>query len=107
MVTNSSLIKGGKTKPIKRSFIRIEGDMVIKAFEKQKANQKAPEDSLSFSSLFIAEPEILHYSGSSLENDIFPLLSEKGFLYSYLSSEGEIHIHSKDDVSLVRFDYIS
>ena len=104
MATNSSLIKGGKIKPVMRSFIRIEGDTVIKAFEKQKANKKVPEDSLSFSSLFIAEPEILHYSGSSLENDVFPLLSEKGFLFSYLSSEGEIHIHSKEDISLVRLN---
>jgi NDP-sugar pyrophosphorylase family protein len=104
MVTNSSLIKGGIKKPVKRSFVRVEGDMVIRAFEKQKSVNKTREDFISFSSLFVAESEILHYSGSSLENDIFPTLAEKGFLYSYLSSEGETHIHSKEDVSLIKRD---
>ena len=48
------------------------------------------------------QPEIMEYTGDSLENDIFPILAEKGFLYSYLSSEEEIHIHSKDDAKFVR-----
>ncbi len=37
-----------------------------------------------------------------LENDVFPKLAQKGFLYSYLSSEGETHIHSEKDKKLVR-----
>ena len=100
MVTNSSLIKGGVRKKIAKSLVKVEGDMIIRAFEKRAKLESG--DSLSFCSLFVGEPEILHYTGSSLENDVFPVLAEKGFLFSYLSSEGEIHIHSKEDISLVR-----
>ncbi|OGJ21743.1 hypothetical protein A3K73_06905 [Candidatus Pacearchaeota archaeon RBG_13_36_9] len=100
MVTSSSLIKGGGKTPIKKSPVKVEGNVVINAFHKQTS--KVDEDTLVFSSIFVAEPEILHYSGYSLENDVFPKLAEKGFLYSYLSSEGEIHIHSEEDKKFVK-----
>ncbi len=97
MVTNSSLIKGGRKTPIKKSPVKVEGNVVINAFHKQKNNSNHDDDPMVFSSIFVAEPEILHYAGYSLEDDIFPKLAEKSFLYSYVSSEGEIHIHSKED----------
>src|SRR4030042_2235870 len=100
MVTSSSLIKGGGKTPIKKSPVKVEENVLINAFHKQTS--KVDEDTLVFSSIFVAEPEILHYSGYSLENDVFPKLAEKGFLYSYLSSEGEIHIHSEEDKKFVK-----
>jgi NDP-sugar pyrophosphorylase family protein len=100
MVTNSYLIKGGGKNPVKKSAVKVEGNVVINAFHKQQ--NKIDKDSLVFSSIFVAEPEILNYSGYSLENDVFPKLAEKGFLYSYLSSEGETHIHSKEDAKKIK-----
>ena len=101
MVTNSYLISGGEKSPVRKSRVRIEGNVIINSFHKQTKKIKEDE-SLIFSSIFVAEPEILHYSGYSLENDVFPKLAEKRFLYSYLSSEGEIHIHSKEDAKKVK-----
>ena len=46
----------------------------------------------------MTEPHIFDYSGPSLEFDVFPVLAEKGFLNGHLSSEKEIHIHSKKDI---------
>lgn len=103
MVTTSSLQRGGSTIPIKKSPVKVEGNTVIKVYQKLKKSIKNLKDSsIIFSSIFIAEPEIMEYAGDSLENDIFPQLAEKGFLYSYLSSEEEIHIHSKNDAKFVR-----
>jgi NDP-sugar pyrophosphorylase family protein len=99
MVTNASLIKGGGGKILK-SPVKVEGNVVVDAFHKQ--TKKVDEDALVFSSIFVGEPEILEYPGYSLENDVFPKLAQKGFLYSYLSSEGETHIHCEKDKKLVR-----
>ena len=57
---------------------------------------------LVFSPIFVAEPQIFDYSGSSLEFDVFPELAEKGLLNGHLSSEKEGHIHSKRDIKRVR-----
>jgi NDP-sugar pyrophosphorylase family protein len=103
MVTSSPLTLGGSTVPIKKSPLKVEGNTVIKVFPKLIKPLKELKDSvIIFSSIFIAEPEILEYPGESLENDVFPVLAEKGFLYSYLSSEEEIHIHSKEDAKFVK-----
>ena len=102
MVTNSPLISGGNLTPIKKSPLKVEGNTIIKVYQKQTKPLKELRDSaIVFSSIFVAEPEILEYTGDSLENDIFPQLAEKGFLYSYLSSEGEIHIHNKEDIKFI------
>jgi len=103
MVTSSPLQLGGSTIPIKKSPLKVEGNTVIKVYKKLVKPIKELRDSvIIFSSLFVSEPEIMEYPGESLENDIFPKLAEKGFLYSYLSSEEEIHIHSKEDAKFVR-----
>ncbi len=103
MVTSSPLTLGGSTIPIKKSPLKVEGNTVVKVFPKLTKPVKELKDSaIIFSSMFIAEPEIMEYTGDSLENDVFPKLAEKGFLYSYLSSEEEIHIHSKEDAKFVR-----
>lgn len=103
MVTSSPLTLGGSTVPIKKSPLKVEGNTVIKVFPKLIKPIKELRDSvIIFSSVFVAEPEIIEYTGDSLENDVFPKLAEKGFLYSYLSSEEEIHIHSKEDARFIR-----
>lgn len=102
MVRPSSLTRGGRVIPVKASPLKIEGNTVIKAYQKLKKPLRDLKDSsIIFSSIFIAEPEIMEYKGDWIENDIFPQLAEKEFLYSYLSSEEEIHIHSKEDTKFV------
>ncbi len=102
MVSPSSLILGGSKIPIKKSPLEIEGNIVIKAFPKQqKAIKSLEKPEIVFSSIFVAEPEILAYPGDSLENHVFPIIAEKGLLYSYLSNETQFHIHSKEDKGFV------
>ncbi|MBS3150805.1 hypothetical protein J4443_00290 [Candidatus Woesearchaeota archaeon] len=103
MVTTSSLTRGGSSLPIKKSPVMVEGNTVIRVYKKLRRPIKSLKDSsLIFSSMLVAEPEIIEYIGDSLENDIFPQLAEKGYLYSYLSSEEETHIHSKADAKFVK-----
>ena len=103
MVTSSPLQLGGSTIPIKKSPLKVEGNTVIKVYQKLVKPLKELKDSaIIFSSMLVAEPEIMEYTGDSLENDVFPKLADKGFLYSYLSSEEETHIHTKEDAKFVR-----
>ena len=103
MVTSSILTRGGSTIPIKKSPLKVEGNTVIKVFPKlTKPLEELRDSAVIFSSIFVTEPEIMEYGGNWLENDVFPKLAEKGFLYSYLSSEEEIHIHSKEDARFVK-----
>ncbi len=103
MVSSSHLILGGSKIPIKKSPLVIEGNSVVKFFPKsQKPIKNLADSSIIFSSAFVAEPEILEYAGHWLENDIFPKLAEKGLLYSYLSSEEYVHIHSKEDIKFAQ-----
>ncbi len=102
MVTSSPSTLGGSTIPIKKSPLKVEGNTVIKVFPKlTKPIKELKESTIIFSSILVAEPEIMEYTGDWLETDVFPKLAEKGFLYSYLSSEEEIHIHSKEDARFV------
>jgi NDP-sugar pyrophosphorylase family protein len=102
MVTDSSLVKGGKVIPVKKNALNIEGDMVIKAYQKNKSFslRNVVEPTFVFSAIFVAEPEIFSYMGDSIENDILPVLADKQLLYGYVSSVGEIHIHTKEDVPI-------
>ncbi len=80
-------------KPSSKGIVKMEGTKILK-FEQK------PEHSdiyIGFSSMFAAEPEILSYRGQSLEYDVFPKLAEKGLLEGHLSSEKEVHIHTKED----------
>ena len=103
MVTSSLLTRGGSTVSIKKSPLKVEGNTVVKVYPKLTKPIKELKDSaVIFSSIFVSEPEIMEYAGNWLENDVFPELAEKGFLYSYLSSEEEVHIHTKEDAKFVR-----
>ena len=87
MLTTSS-------KPSEKGTVRVEGNKVLTFEQKPKKS----DIYLVFSPIFITEPQIFEYSGSSLEFDIFPELAEKGLLNGHLSSEKEVHIHSNKDI---------
>ena len=91
MLTTSS-------KPSEKGTVRVEGNKVLSFTQKPKKS----DIYLVFSPIFVAEPQILEYSGSSLEFDVFPELAEKGLLNGHLSSEKEVHIHSKKDIENLR-----
>ena len=87
MLTTSS-------KPREKGTVRVEGNKVLAFMQKPKKS----DIYLVFSPIFATEPYIFEYNGSSLEFDVFPQLAEKGLLNGHLSSEKEIHIHSKKDL---------
>ena len=91
MLTTSS-------KPSEKGTVRVEGNKVLKFTQKPKKS----DIYLVFSPIFVTEPQIFEYSGSSLEFDVFPELAKKGLLNGHLSSEKEIHIHSRKDVENLR-----
>ncbi len=79
--------------PSKKGIVKIEGSKILEFVQKPKKS----DIYLGFSSMFVAGPEIFEYPGKSLEEDIFPKLAKKGLLNGHLSSEKEIHIHTKAD----------
>ena len=83
------------SKPSEKGTVKVEGNKVLDFTQKPKKS----DIYLVFSPIFVAEPQIFEYSGSSLEFDVFPELAEKGLLNGHLSSEKEIHIHSKKDIN--------
>ena len=87
MLTTSS-------KPSEKGTVKVEGNKVLTFTQKPKKS----DIYLVFSPIFITGPEIFEYDGSSLETDVFTNLAEKGLLNGHLSSEKEIHIHSKEDL---------
>ncbi len=84
--------------PSKKGVVELEGNKIIKFIQKPKKS----ENYLVFSPVFVCEPELLNYSGKSLEEDVFPILSEKGLLGGFVSSSSEIHIHTKKDLLKVK-----
>lgn len=91
MLTTSS-------KPSEKGTVKVEGNKVLAFTQKSKKS----DIYLVFSLIFVAEPQIFEYAGSSLESDVFPSLSEKGLLNGHLSSEKEVHIHSRKDLEKLR-----
>lgn len=87
MLTTSS-------RPSEKGTVRVEGNKVLTFAQKPKKS----DIYLVFSPIFVTEPQIFEYSGPSLEFDVFPELVEKGLLNGHLSSEKEVHIHSKKDL---------
>ena len=80
--------------PSKKGIVKMEGIKVLKFEQKPKHSDVY----IGFSSMFVAEPELLGYRDHSLEYDIFPKLAEKGLLQGHLSSEKEVHIHTTLDL---------
>ena len=75
-------------------MIRVEGNKVLTFTQKPKES----DIYLVFSPIFVAGKEILDYSGSSLEKDVFPEIASRNLLNGHLSSEKEVHIHNNEDV---------
>lgn len=80
-------------KPSEKGTLRVEGNKVLTFQQKPKKS----DIYLVFSPIFVASPEIFNYGGGSLETDVFPQIAERRLLNGYLSSEKEVHIHTKDD----------
>ena len=81
-------------RPSEKGTVKMEGNQVLEFTQKPRQS----DIYLVFSAIFAAEPGILDYSGDVLEKDIFPALARKELLNGHLSSEKEIHIHSKEDI---------
>ena len=90
MLTTSS-------RPSEKGTVRVEGNKVLTFEQKPKKS----DIYLVFSPIFVTEPQIFEYSGASLEFDVFPELAEKGLLNGHLSSEKEVHIHTKKDLERI------
>ncbi len=80
--------------PSEKGTVKVEGTKVLEFTQKPRKS----DIYLVFSPLFVAEPALLDYSGTSLEFDVFPKLAEKGLLNGHLSSEKERHVHSLGDL---------
>lgn len=76
-------------KPSIKGVVFLEGDKIIQFDQKPR---KSPSY-LVFSPIFVCEPELLNYHGSSLEKDIFPILAKKNLLNGYVSKSVETHFH--------------
>ncbi len=94
----ATLMLTTSSKPYEKGSILMEGDKILSFIQKSKQS----DIHLVFSPIFAAEPEILDYTGESLERNVFSKISEKGLLRGYLSSEKEIHIHNKEDIKKVK-----
>lgn len=90
----STIILTTSPTPTRKGIVKIEGNRILEFTQKPKKSDVY----LGFSSIFIAEPELLEYPGNSFELDIFPDLAAKGLLNGHLSSEKEVHIHTASDV---------
>lgn len=80
--------------PSKKGVVKIEGSKILEFIQKPKDS----EVYLGFSSIFITQPEILEYKGSSLEMDVFPEMAKNKLLNGYLSTTKIKKIHSKEDL---------
>ena len=90
----STIMLTTSSKPSEKGTVRVEGNRVLTFEQKPRKS----DTYLVFSPIFVTEPQIFEYSGPSLELDIFPELAKKGLLNGHLSSEKEIHIHSRKDL---------
>ncbi len=77
-------------RPSEKGTVKVEGNKVLSFTQKPKES----DIYLVFSPIFVADPQILEYSGKSLEFDVFPELAQKGLLNGHLSSEKEVHVHT-------------
>ncbi len=85
-------------KPSMKGEVFLDGNKVIKFSQKPKEELKKEYSYLVWCPICICEPDILQYSGSSLEEDVFPVLAKKDLLNGYVSAEREFHIHTKRDL---------
>ena len=94
----ATLILTTSPTPSKKGIVKLEGTKILDFTQKPKH----ADVYIGFSSIFVAEPKIFDFEGASLEEDVFPRLARMGFLGGHVSSEKEIHIHSKEDIKKSR-----
>ena len=90
----ATLLLTTSAKPSEKGNVKMEGSRILEFVQKPKHS----DVHLVFSPIFVAEPQLLDYEGSSLEYDVFPRLAEQGLLQGHISSEKEMHVHSIKDV---------
>jgi len=73
----------------KKGNVVVDGSHIIEFIQKPKKS----DNYLVFSPIFVVDPDIFDFYGSSLEDDIFPELARKGLLTGYISPVREIHVH--------------
>ncbi len=88
----------GFDKPSIKGEIFMNGNKIVKFDQKPNETSRKEHSYLVWSPILICEPELLQHHGNSLEEDIFPLLAKKNLLNGYISSEKEIHLHTKKDL---------
>ncbi len=80
-------------RPSEKGTLKVEGNKVLTFTQKPKES----DIYLVFSPIFVASKEILEYSGSSFEKDVFPQMASRSLLNGHFSSEKETHIHTLND----------
>lgn len=90
----ATIVLTTSAKPQEKGTVKMEGNKILDFIQKPKQS----DIYLVFSPIIAAEPELLEQDGDSLEYDIFPKLAEKGLMRGHISSEKEIHIHTKEDL---------
>ncbi|MFH1511061.1 MAG: sugar phosphate nucleotidyltransferase [Candidatus Woesearchaeota archaeon] len=90
----ATIILTTSSKPSEKGTVRADGNRVLEFTQKPRHS----DIYLVFSPIFVSSPEMMEYSGASLEKDVFPSLAQKGLLNGYLSSGRELHIHTLRDL---------
>jgi NDP-sugar pyrophosphorylase family protein len=85
-------------KPSEKGVVKLEGNSITLFVQKPRQFKS----NISFCSIFASSPELLEYSGSSLEEDVFPLLVKNNMLFGHVTSGWNIHIHKKKDIEEAR-----
>ncbi|MDP2909334.1 MAG: sugar phosphate nucleotidyltransferase [Nanoarchaeota archaeon] len=87
----STIMLTTSREPSKKGNVVVQGNRVLSFIQKPSKS----DNYIVFSPIFIAEPELLDYQGSSLEKDVFPELARNNLLAGHLSPVKEVHIHRK------------
>ena len=99
----ATILIGSPYNPGKNSIhgnVCLEGNRIVRYIE--KPNKKELKSSMFIRGVFVLEPEILSCPGNSLEFDVFPILMKKGLLSGHISATETLHIHTKEDLEIVK-----
>ncbi|MBU4502930.1 MAG: hypothetical protein KKA79_10125 [Nanoarchaeota archaeon] len=85
----STIMLTTSSKPSQKGNVSVQGNRVLSFIQKPKKS----DNYIVFSPIFIAEPELLDYQGTSLEKGVFSELARNNLLSGHLSPTKETHIH--------------
>ncbi|GEM_PF-875991 len=100
LLLNSSIIPHKVSGKALWGHVKLEGSKIF-AFEEKPTPPKM-QSSLLFNGIFVAEPEIFSYEGSSLEFDVFPELARRRLLGGQVSSAEYLHVHTLNDLKEIK-----